>query len=166
MGGIGSGSWIRCDTRRTTDQFLTLNTNRLVKDNLIRPGIRSVLNWTNETTGEHVASVAFNVHSDEDRERIVEISYRWNDSEDILTPLRLQKTELHFGGCRWWFLCPLRSHSGACNRRVNFLYLRDRYFGCRSCHQLTYRSSQEQRTLKKMADHINFATAMVRLNGL
>ena len=31
----------------------------------------------------------------------------------------------------------------ACGRRVRKLYLSGRYFGCRHCHNLTYRSRQE-----------------------
>jgi hypothetical protein len=44
---------------------------------------------------------------------------------------------------RWWFVCPLSRNGIACHRRVRKLYLSGRYFGCRHCHRLTYRSSQE-----------------------
>lgn len=54
-------------------------------------------------------------------------------------------TRIHFGGVRWWFVCPFR----ACSRRVKKLYkIRDgkadyEDFGCRSCLNLTYHSSQK-----------------------
>jgi hypothetical protein len=53
----------------------------------------------------------------------------------------LEGTAQHFGGVRWWFLCPL----AGCGRRVAKLYLPPggRYFGCRRCHRLTYTSCQE-----------------------
>ncbi len=60
-------------------------------------------------------------------------------------PIRLETTPLHFGGHRWWGICPLVVNNVPCNRRVGKLYLPpgDRYFGCRHCHRLTYRSAQE-----------------------
>jgi hypothetical protein len=45
----------------------------------------------------------------------------------------------HLGGTRWWYVCPL------CNRRMSALYLppNTSHFGCRLCHGLTYKSSQQ-----------------------
>jgi hypothetical protein len=65
--------------------------------------------------------------------------------EKIDLPVRLETTWPRFGGTRWWGRCPLVINGQACNRRVAVLYLppRGKYFGCRSCHRLAYRSSQE-----------------------
>jgi hypothetical protein len=54
-------------------------------------------------------------------------------------------TKCNFGGCRWWFVCPLVKDGIACKRLVRMLYLPlgARYFGCRACNNLTYRSCQE-----------------------
>jgi hypothetical protein len=51
-------------------------------------------------------------------------------------------TEPNFGGIRWWFSCPLSKEGKPCKRRVAKLYLPPggRRFGCRGCHELTYRS--------------------------
>ena len=57
--------------------------------------------------------------------------------------IRLVTTPCHLGGVRWWFVCPLAAGGRACGRRVRKLYLCGRYFGCRTCHRLTYRTSQE-----------------------
>jgi hypothetical protein len=50
-----------------------------------------------------------------------------------------------FGGRRYWLICPLFRDGIACRRRVRKLFLPPggRYFGCRTCHDLTYRSAQE-----------------------
>jgi hypothetical protein len=50
-----------------------------------------------------------------------------------------------FGGRRWWWMCPLVKNGRACKRRVSKLYLPpgSNFFGCRHCHELTYRSCQE-----------------------
>lgn len=47
-------------------------------------------------------------------------------------------TRYHFGGFRYWFLCP------SCSQRVGKLYapLSADEFKCRHCHSLTYKSSQ------------------------
>jgi len=53
----------------------------------------------------------------------------------------LDTTPCHFGGKRWWFLCP----NTTCGRRCRILYLApgSPYFACRLCLNLTYRSQQE-----------------------
>lgn len=59
--------------------------------------------------------------------------------------VRLETTPCHLGGVRWWFICPLGVGGQPCRRRVAKLYLPywSRYFGCRTCHDLTYTSCQE-----------------------
>src|SRR5205823_10573823 len=75
----------------------------------------------------------------------VTLHYRWRDTEDVRIPVRLETTPTQFGGRRWWFTCPLVVRGVPCCRRVGKLYLPPgaRYFGCRKCHDLSYRSSQE-----------------------
>jgi hypothetical protein len=57
----------------------------------------------------------------------------------------LVATKPHYGGIRWWFLCP------KCNQRVSTLHKpRETYgFFCRRCHNLTYESSQSSGTKKE-----------------
>jgi hypothetical protein len=56
---------------------------------------------------------------------------------------RLEITHPHFGGVRWWFSCP------QCAKRCKKLYLPPGQWeiACRSCHNLTYRSTQTAHTL-------------------
>jgi hypothetical protein len=57
--------------------------------------------------------------------------------------LRVAFTSCHYGGSRPWFVCP------ACERRAGKLYvLAGRPF-CRSCHDLTYFSSQSRNCFDK-----------------
>jgi len=67
------------------------------------------------------------------------------EQKELKYDVRLTTTRPRFGGLRWWFLCPLLSDGRPCGRRVGKLYLppRGRYFGCRQCHNLTYKSCQE-----------------------
>jgi hypothetical protein len=98
--------------------------------------------------GELVAFIGYTVRPAEDG-LILQLSYRCSgagqNAEEVEVPVRLATTPLHFGDRRWWGICPLVVNRQACNRRVGRLYLPPggRYFGCRHCHRLTYRSAQE-----------------------
>ena len=54
--------------------------------------------------------------------------------KNIQDVIPLTYTPCHFGGIRWWFLCP------SCKRRVGLLYkpYHKDYFRCRHCYDLTY----------------------------
>ena len=65
----------------------------------------------------------------------INIQYTW-DSEELNYEIKLATTPCNYGGFRYWFLCP------KCNRRVVKLYL-NKYYYCRHCHNLTYRSCQQ-----------------------
>jgi hypothetical protein len=66
-------------------------------------------------------------------------------SERVDYKIQLTTTEPNFGGLRWWFICPLCVNGQACHKRVRKLYLPHyaKYYGCRHCYDLAYRSSQE-----------------------
>jgi len=51
----------------------------------------------------------------------------------------IETTPCHYGGERWWFLCPV------CFRRCRILYQPpdQSVFACRICHNLSYKSQQE-----------------------
>jgi len=54
-------------------------------------------------------------------------------------------TSCNYGGVRYWFRCPLSVNGKYCGKRVAKIYLppSGKYFGCRTCHNLTYRSCKE-----------------------
>ena len=52
----------------------------------------------------------------------------------------LVTTPCRYGGLRFWFRCPLLVNGQPCGKRVAKLYKVGNYFGCRDCHNLTYRS--------------------------
>lgn len=62
-------------------------------------------------------------------------------------PVAMESTRCHFGGRRWWFICPLAVNGTPCLRRCRFLYLPpgQTYYGCRECYDLTYESRQRHR---------------------
>jgi len=67
--------------------------------------------------------------------------------------VRLVTTPCHFGGVRWWFLCPLITNGVSCGRRVGTLYCPPgaTYYGCRHCYNLTYESRNKPR-LTRLGD--------------
>jgi hypothetical protein len=77
----------------------------------------------------------------------IEIGIRFDVSGAQMADMRivLTATRTSFNALRWWFLCPFLKEGHSCNRRVGKLYLppRGTYFGCRHCHDLTYRSIRE-----------------------
>lgn len=78
--------------------------------------------------------------------------------------VQLHRTEPQFGGVRWWFLCP------DCQRRVLYLCLPQNahHFSCRSCHNLSYESTQSshsasERHFQGLAREIGITTREARL---
>jgi len=60
------------------------------------------------------------------------------DGEPVRYMAGLSWTPCRFGGERPWFLCP----GSGCGRRCAILYCATRYFLCRQCNGLAYRSQQ------------------------
>jgi hypothetical protein len=100
----------------------------------------------------------FNV-GDGASEPTIMFHYRWRGEAFQSPRIRLDKTRTNFDGWRWWFCCP------QCDRRVGNLYLPAGWLGfaCRTCHGLTYRSSQlahaEERFCEKPVVRRVFAMA-------
>ncbi len=61
------------------------------------------------------------------------------EGENLLYKVNMTTTPCNFNVMRYWFICRF------CGRRVGKLYLPSggKYFGCRHCYDLTYRSCQE-----------------------
>lgn len=143
MGGLGSGE--RFSKKGTVEGRYSLDTSDLKRWNMLTPG-----------AGERAGSFSWG-HGEQ--KNVASISYRitvgpTSGALRLLYALSAQKTECDYtvrlvttpcrlGGVRWWFRCPLTKNGIACGRRVRKLYLCGRYFGCRHCHDLVYRSQQE-----------------------
>lgn len=61
-----------------------------------------------------------------------------DEKEDVNYRVELVTTYCHYGGKRYWFICPLTKNGYYCGRRVGTLYNLGKYFGCRHCGNLTY----------------------------
>lgn len=146
MGGIGSGNWFRSGKKRTVEESLAVaisDFRRRLENNASGTVVWKRPDGSKSSIGYLITlqpTPALNLH------------YRWRNSEDIKIPVRLQSTPTPFGGKRWWFTCPLAVSGAACNRRIGKLYLPPgaRYFGCRKCHDLTYRSCKEAHQMDRL----------------
>lgn len=165
MSGSGSGMWCRWQGRKSTVEESLILAMRDFRGRL-SPHATGTLSWT--WTHGNQSSVGWFVTRDGGGP-VLTLHYRWRDREDVEIPIRLQSTSMQFGGRRWWFTCPLIVDGVACCRRVGKLYLPPgaRYFGCRKCHGLTYRSCQEahqtERIFGQLGRVLGFDSEMGRL---
>lgn len=131
MGGPGSGSWYRFGGKTLVEGCLYLDVNQFNRDGWLQAGQWSNLKWTNGANID-VKTMA----------SAIELSYtisRDGRSEQVRYQVALTWTQCNYGGKRPWFICP----RDGCGRRVGMLYLDGKYFLCRHCHNLAYRSQRE-----------------------
>lgn len=141
MGGLGSGRLFSTNRRTTVEQCLSISASTFTD---LRHDFHSGrLTWNDGITGDVLNTLKYSYYPEETTEPLLVLSYILR-GDKVTEPISFQKTTPHFGGSRWWFICPL------CSRRVGKLYLaRARYyFACRHCYQLSYKSSQKSRILR------------------
>lgn len=148
MGGVGSGVWQRSNSKVTVEELFALDVNKLARSGVLCAGAKGELRWHH--AGRRVASVGFQVSRDSLGRHSLRISYRWNDTLQVNTTIPLESTVPHFSGRRWWMTCPMSPDDVSCGKRVAKLFLHKGQFGCRSCHDLTYRSCQESHQQKRL----------------
>ena len=150
MGGSGSTRWNNHNKKTTTEECWTLDVLRF---SLHKPvsyplcGSLGAIRIKDRRTLQVRYSLA-----EEEHTPVLNLSYstttgRGLPRRECKERVQLLTTEPNFGEVRWWFSCPFRVDDGEqqCGRRVGKLYLPagKHCFGCRKCHDLTYKSSQE-----------------------
>lgn len=144
MGGYGSGQ--RWRKKRTAESCRSIDTADLRRWGwLAAPGERAgVLTWRSGFGGlpRSTADCDLDLTADGGAIRLRYTLDR-HPGEAFDYRVRLVTTPCRLGGRRWWFVCPLVRGEKACGRRVRKVFLKGRYFGCRHCHDLTYKSRQE-----------------------
>jgi DNA-directed RNA polymerase subunit RPC12/RpoP len=134
MGGMGSGRWGGHRKALTVEEVpLKLALDRHVAAS-IRAGGRYGVRWTHqpglaEPGVEH--TIAYTVCTDH---AAVMLDYT-ADGQRIVERVGITPARLTYGQQLYW-RCP------GCGRRVGILYHLGR-FRCRTCHRLTYRSTQQ-----------------------
>lgn len=131
MGGSGSGLYgsgaAVCKT--AVEHCRRIDIRKWQRGKLLNADNVFTWQWWNQDETDVMASIGVKVGVDH-----TFLFYSVND-ESIRMVVELDQTETNYG-CREWFLCP------SCKKRVALLYLKGKYFNCRKCHNLNYRSSQ------------------------
>ena len=150
MGGSGSGNFGRTSKKTTTEACLLIDANRWMRDGTLKAGVhqRGVCRWTYRSGNSFAVNYTVNTLYPTSTFMLLAYSWTYPGSDELQSEsylVNLTTTQPRFGGLRWWFVCPLTVDGKPCNRRVGKLYLppRGRWFGCRTCHNLTYTSCQE-----------------------
>jgi hypothetical protein len=161
VGGMGSGNWWRWQGKKDTVEDSLVVAMKDLRKRLFA-GAAGTLTWT--WASGNKSSITYYVTGSADWPT-VHLHYRWRDTEDVNSPVCLEATPTQFNGRRWWFVCPLIVRGIACNQRAGKLYLPPgaKYFGCRKCHDLTYRSSQEAHQTERLFGRLGFDAEIAKL---
>lgn len=141
----------RWHKKTTVEECRSLAIKDLKRLGILRRGVCCgywPISWVN-AEGETVASIGLWAEWEPGGAGRLRLSYSigrpGEEKESLEYSVRLEATACNYGGERHWFVCPLVTNGRACLRRVGKLYLPPggKYFGCRHCYSLTYRSVQE-----------------------
>lgn len=143
MGGVFSGK--RESRKRIVESCAVIDTAYLKRWRLLTNGTRNSgsLEWAQANGKKPAFWVGYTL---EIAPESGTLSLRYqleSPAEAVEYQISLVTTKCHLGGLRWWLICPLSCNGVRCGCRVRKLYLCGKYFGCRRCHNLTYRSRQE-----------------------
>jgi len=133
MGGLGSGTGYRSG-RTTAEESKRIDIRYMRKRGFLTPMCRGSLNWT--TGGEPSGDIRYTCFDNRLLLRY-RISLYGGDWESVEQTVYFDSTRCNYGGERKWFLC---TH---CSRRVEVLYSGGKYFHCRRCYRIPYRSNNE-----------------------
>jgi hypothetical protein len=137
------------DSKDTIEDCTQLSIFKLKEFGFLNGFRGGALTWTRKPSGRKNSIGAL---VDLTGEPYIKVNYTITDRDGNKTDydykIALTTTPCHFGGVRYWFICPLSTNGVYCRRRVGTLYLAGggRYFGCRHCYDLTYESRNETRS--------------------
>lgn len=174
MGGHGSTRWRWHPKREVVENCFTLDITRLVKTIIppyaleYRSDLAGTILWTNSSSGQQTASIGYKLRWTQTLPRLIfhytaKPAFASTDKATSLEySVELDQTFPHYGGVRWWFICPLVVNGQPCQRRVSKLYLppNAQYFGCRHCYDLTYSSAQTAHVLDRRTDRLGQSLAL------
>lgn len=139
MCASGSERPRRSNTRLTVEDCLSVSIATLRKHGLLGgQGDSKRFTWSDEQ-GEVVSSINVVVDMEHEPSPCARFQYTVKIDEvlhDVDQRMALTPTPMRHVGRRWWYACP------ACKRRAGVLHLPpgEAFFGCRTCHDLSYRS--------------------------
>jgi hypothetical protein len=132
MGGLGSGlySRVKKSGKRIVESSLSLDIRWLKRKGLLIPGLNITLSWSRGDT--IITNIETTVY-----DNYLLLIYTFKKTKNIEQKIYFTYTPCNYGGTRIWFQCP------SCNRRCALIYIQEKYFACRICCGLTYRTCNE-----------------------
>jgi len=136
--------------RLTVEECLALNISDLARAGVFRtePSIPCSIQWT-DPSGKEIRRLPFRylgANGDDLALRFVYIVAGEPSGAQVTVDetVKVTTTRCHFGGRRYWLMCPFVWNGIACRKRVRKLYLPPgaHHFGCRACYNLSYESAQ------------------------
>jgi hypothetical protein len=104
MGGLGSG---RASTRSLVEHSMVIDLPLMIKRGWIKDRQRGRFGFRFVNSGEHIRAY-YDLRDPNDA--WLELNYRQYIRADVqpevAQAIRLTFTEPHFGGRRWWMICP------------------------------------------------------------
>jgi hypothetical protein len=142
MGGMGSGSYSRWNSKTTTDQVKKIDIRFMNKNGLLVTNFTGKFSWS--ISGNPAGNIGYTNYSDH---LILDYRYRENGGEwqPVKQRIDYDRTNCNYGGDRLWFLCP------RCNARIAVLYCKDVLFLCRHCYEIPY-TTQYQGHMDNLID--------------
>ena len=159
MGGFGSGRWPDIINRKIPVELCRCLSIKQLKDaDFLADGRSGEITWVN-SAGVEIGRINLVVSGD--RHGVLSLKCGGQVIE-------FERTPCHYGGWRFWFLCP-----GGCRATKLYLPLGAGLFGCRNCYDLSRLSVQENHKRDRLASHIEKAdlenlsiSQAMRLGGL
>lgn len=129
-------------TRDLCDEIKSISTSFLKKHQYFQQGEHSgIITWSGGVGESSSISVNSTVHDGIGWIRLRYTQTDWDGKKESLDyRVALTITKCRLGGRRFWFVCPLTKAEKPCQRRVGKLYISGKYFGCRTCYELGYRT--------------------------
>jgi hypothetical protein len=105
------------------------------------------IKWTYKMSGNE-SSIGFTVAINGNAEDNIRLQYTQTnrstgEKESMDYKIQLTTTPCHYGGVRYWFICPLTKNDKYCGRRVGVIYSTGKYFGCRHCGEIAYAAQKQ-----------------------
>ena len=144
------GRWSRYD-RKTVEECMSISIKWLSQHDYFCGYKSGGIEWKNDLSkvtdsiGIQVSIDERNIDKNYLRIYYTQTDYFTKEKKEYDYKIPVITTSCNYGGVRYWFCCPLTVNGKFCGKRVGIIYLPPlgKYFGCRTCHNLTYKSSKE-----------------------
>ncbi len=123
------------------------------------------ITWTTSGVwGESKNSISYDLDLSEKHSSRINLYYTTTDNysgekNKLNYWVDLTTTQCHFGGFRYWFVCP----ASDCHRRVGALYFGQNYFFCRHCLDLSYKARNDSKRFRDLGKLFDYEDKMEKL---